>query len=350
MSDKTPQQQNSEEIDLGQLFQLIGNGFKKLGNFIASIFKGLFHLLMLFLLFIQKHFIKFAIAGFVGLGLGIFLDIKKDQKYISTMVVEPNFNSVQQLYNNIDFYNELADAKDSIALSSALGIKVGEAASINEVFIESFSDENQKIKLFDQFIRELDTTTVKAIDYEAYLKNFNTFDAKLHKISVISTNNKVAKLLQPKLVEAISDNNYFKLQKEINDVNMNLTETMYKQQLIDIDSLQGLYKRVLDKGADKEMTGTSISLGENGTGQHKELDLLKERDLLKDKLVRLNKDRADKTTILNIISDFPNRGVEHGGIFKSYKFLIPLVFIGLVLGLLALLELNKFLNTYKNKD
>lgn len=346
MSEKQPQQA-SEEIDLGQLFQLIGNAFKKLFNFIGSIFKGIFHTIMLFLLFIQKHFIKFVIAGVVGIGLGIYLDIQKDQKFISSMVVEPNFNSVQQLYNNIDFYNELAISHDSIALASALKITSKEAASIKKLEIESYSDDNQKIKLFDRFIRELDSTTVKNIDFEAYLKNFNTFDARFHKINLISTNSTVAKKAQPAIVKSISSNGYFKEQKATNDNNIKLQEEIYTQQLEEIVSLQQLYKEVMTKEAAKEMQGTNINLADNGGGQHKELDLLKERDLLKDKIVALNQEKANKITILNVISDFPSRGVELGGIANQYKFLLPILLVALLLFLLLLLELNKVLKNYK---
>ncbi len=347
MSDK--QQQSSEEIDLGQLFQLIGNAFKKLFNFIASIFKGIFHFIMLFLLFIQKHFIKFVIAGVIGIGLGIYLDSKKEQKYISSMVVEPNFNSVQQLYNNIDFYNELAKAKDSVALSNALKITSTEAASIKELIIESYSDENQKIKLFDQFIRELDTTTVKNLDFEAYLKNFNTFDARFHKINLISTDSRVAKKAQPEIVKSISNNGYFKEQKATNDNNIILQDSIYKQQLDEIVSLQQLYKSVMEKEAAKEMQGTNINLAENSRSQSKEIELLKERDLLKEKIVKLNQERADKTSILNVISDFPTRGVELGGFVNQYKFILPILLVSLLLVFFLLLELNKALKQY-NKE
>ncbi len=49
----------SEEIDLGQLFSLIGNAFSRFFQFIGDIFKNLFHFIILFLQFIQKHFWKF---------------------------------------------------------------------------------------------------------------------------------------------------------------------------------------------------------------------------------------------------------------------------------------------------
>ena len=339
----------SEEIDLGQLFQLIGRGFQKLFNFIGSILSGIFHAIITFLLFLQKNFVVLIIAVVVGAVGGFLADMYKTPKYISKMVVEPNFNSVQQLYNNIDFYNDLAMARDSLTLSRVLEISVSDAASIKKVFVDSYSDENQKIKLFDEFIRELDTTTVKALDYQSYLENFNSMDARFHQISIVATDDSTAKKVQPAIIASISANEYFKLQKRINDENLDLQENIYNQQLLEIDSLQQLYKRVLEKEAGKPMQGTSINLAENGGAQNKELELVQERDILKDRLVVLNKERANKTSILNVISDFPARGVKQKGFWRNYKFILPVLLLGLTVGLLALRELNRYLKTYNQK-
>ena len=345
-----PIKNTSDEIDLGQLFQLIGRGFRKLFDFISSIFKGIFHLFILFLLFLQKNFIVLATAIVFGAVGGFVADMYKTPKYISKMVVEPNFNSVQQLYNNIDFYNDLAKSEDSLTLSRALDVSVAEAATIKKVFVDSYSDENQKIQLFDEFIRELDTTTVKALDYESYLKNFNSMDARFHQISLVATDDQVAKKVQPAIVESISANEYFKLQKRINDENLDLQERIYNQQLGEIDSLQQLYKRVLEKEAEKPMQGTNINLAENGESQNKELALVQERDVLKNQLVLLNRDRANKSSILNVISDFPARGVIVKGFWKSYKFVLPLLLLALAFLVLNLLTLNRYLKNYKAKN
>jgi len=349
MADQPVNQNNSDEIDLGQLFQMIGRGFQKFFNFIGSIFKGIFHLIMLFLLFVQKNIIIIAAAIIIGGVGGFVLDTIVPEKYVSRMVVEPNFNSVQQLYNNIAFYNDLAEAQDSVALATALNITDREAATIKEIFTDSYSDENQKIKLFDKFIRELDTTTVKAIDYENYLQNFNSMDARFHQISLISTDNRVAKKAQPAIINSISVNEYFKLQKRINDENLELQEEIYRGQLSEIDSLQSLYRTVLVKEADKPMQGTNINLAEGGESKGRELALIQEKDILKEKLVELNEERANKSTIINVISDFPTRGVEQKGILNSYKFKLPIVLLILVFGILALLELNRYLKSYNQK-
>ncbi len=344
-----PTPSSSEEVDLGQLFQLIGNAFRKLFQFIGNIFKGIFHIIILFLLFIQRHFIKFVVAAVVGLALGIYLDMVKTPKFVSTMVVEPNFNSVQQLYNNINFYNELAEAQDSTALAEAMEVSVGEAAKIKKFVVESYSDENQKVQLFDRFVRSLDSTTKKAIDMEDYLENFNAMDSRFHTISVTATNNTVAKKIQPSIIKSISRNEYFRLQQSISDKNISLQDSLYKKQLMEVDSLQRLYKRVMEKEAEKPLQGTSISLGENGGQENKELALINQVDKLKQNLVSLNEERANKSSILNVISAFPRRGVEVKGIFISNKFRIPVVFIGITLLILSMLELNTYLKNYKKE-
>ncbi|ALM08457.1 hypothetical protein SB49_12010 [Sediminicola sp. YIK13] len=351
MSNQQPLNNNSssEEVDLGQLFQMIGDGFKKLFNFIGSIFKGIFNIIIHFLLFIQKHFVKLAIAGVVGLAIGVYVDIVKEPKYLSTMVVEPNFNSVQQLYNNVHFYNELAEAEDSTALAEALDITRKEAAFIKEFTVESYSDENQKVQLFDKFVRSLDTTTQKAIDMEKYLNNFNSFDARFHTVSVTATNNTIAKKIQPSIINSISRNEYFNLQKSISDINIELQDSLYSKQIAEIDSLQMLYKRVMIKEADKLMQGTNISLGENGGKENKELALINKVEELKTSLVLLNEERANKSSIINVISAFPRRGVKVKGVWNSYKFWIPVGLIGLILVVLSILELNTYLKNYKKE-
>ncbi|UOB19407.1 hypothetical protein [Abyssalbus ytuae] len=349
MSENIKPQNSSEEVDLGQLFKLIGDAFNKLFRFIGNIFKWIFHFLIGILIFVQKHFLKFAIAGLIGLIIGGILDYRKEPKYISKMVVEPNFQSVQQLYNDIDFYNELASSKDSVTLASSLNISVSEAASIKEIKSRSFSDENQKFKLFDAFLKTLDTTTRAIIDYKSFLDNFNTFDARFHEISIISTNSRVAKKTQGAIISSITNNDYFELQKKISDENIVLQEEIYKTQLQQIDSLQRFYREVMLKTAEKEGGGTTINLA--GTKEDtKELELLKQIDILKENLVLLNQERANKANTLNVISAFPERGVEMKKVFDRYLFWCFGGAIAVMFLVLVLRELNRFLEKYQKNN
>lgn len=349
MSKDLPQPQQSEEVDLGQLFNLIGNAFDRFFKLIRKIFQVLFKSTILFLLFLQKHFVKLIVIGALGLIIGFYLDLKKDTRYTSSMVVEPNFNSVQQLYNNINFYNELALAKDSLTLSEALDISKLDASHVKEFKVESYSDENQKVQLFDLFVRSLDSTTQKAIDIKEYLNNFNSLDARFHTVSVIATDNSVAKKIQPAIINSISKNNYFNLQKDISDINIKLQDSLYIKQLIEIDSLQLLYKKVMLAEAERPVGGTNIDLGQKGGGEIRELALISKMEYFKEALVELNQERANKSSILNVISDFPRSGVEIKGLLNSYKFRVPFLFECLTLLVFILIEINIYLKNYRKE-
>lgn len=339
----------NEEVDLGQIFNAIGTLFKSVKNAVIQLFQGLGNLLLWLLLFLQKNVLFFILSVLIGAIAGYFIEDREPTQYISKMVVEPNFNSVQQLYNNVVFYNDLAKSEDSITLGSTLGVSPEIAASIVKVTVDSYSDENQKIQLFDRFIKELDTTTVKAIDYNEFLKNFNSLDARFHQITIIATNSDVAKMVQPQILSAIEKNDYFKRQKAIFETNIELQASINKQQLKEIDSLQELYKKVMLEQASNPLQGTNISLGEatNDRSGVKELALLDQRELIKQRLVRLNQESTDKETIVNVISDFPVKGVKDKRWSSNFILLLPVLMTGITTIILLLIQLNKFLKKKK---
>ncbi len=67
---QVPQQQpqQSEEVDLGHLFKLIGDAFNRFFNFIANIFKGAFNVIVLLLIHFYKRFFWYVAAVVIGLG------------------------------------------------------------------------------------------------------------------------------------------------------------------------------------------------------------------------------------------------------------------------------------------
>src|SRR5690606_38359971 len=125
----------------------------------------------------------------------------------------------------------------------------------------------------------------------------------------------------------ISNNSYFNLQKNISDSNIKLQDSLYNKQIAEIDSLQVLYKQVMLKEAERSIQGTNISLGENGSQNNRELSLINKMEDLKLGLVQLNIERGNRSSILNVISDFPRKGAQAKGFFKSNKFRMPVLFL-----------------------
>lgn len=336
----------SEEIDLGELFKFIGDVFNRFFKFIGNIFKALFHLFILFLNFIRIHFLKFIIAVFFGLAVGGYLDYKSEPIYRSSMIIEPNFNSVQQLYNNIEFYNQLAKQKENKALAEALQISETEALYIKKVSIESFSDQTQRIKQFSQFISELDSISQRKVDYEDYLENFNNINAKFHKIEIEAISSVVAKRCQKAIVTSIENNEYFRLQKEINDRNIALKDSVIDKQQEEINDLQVFYKKIKIIEAQKPDGTTSINLAENQPDQISEIELLNQARKLKDEKIELNNEKANTKNTINIISEFPNKGALVNDFLKKKVVILPIVSITVLFLALILILLNKYLMNY----
>ena len=115
-----------EEVDLGSLFVIIGKGFSNFFNFIGNIFKGIFHFLITILIFLRENILKIGIAGFIGLIAGFFLEVKTPKKFESEMLLKPNFESTRQLYNNVNYYNDLVKQKDTVSLQKIFNLdKIG---------------------------------------------------------------------------------------------------------------------------------------------------------------------------------------------------------------------------------
>ncbi len=340
---------HSEEIDLGQLFKLIGDTFSRFFKFIGAIFKNSFHLFILFLNFLRRHFLKFAIAIILGVIVGGYWDYNSQPVFRSSMIIEPNFNSAQQLYNNIEFYNQLAEQKDYATLAEALHINPKEAFNIKKMSIESFSDQAQKIKQFSTFISDLDSISQKQVDYNDFLQNFNNINAKFHRIKIEATSAEIAKKCQKAIVTSIENNEYFTLQKKINDRNIALKDSVISMQQSEINELQEFYKRVKILEAQKPQGNTSINLAENQQDQMSEIELLKQARTLKDEKIELNNEKANTENTINIISEFPNKGVLIDDFFNKKMVVLPILFsMILFLGLLLHL-LNSYLMNYDRK-
>ena len=122
MNKNLQEPQSSEEVDLGQLFKLIGNAFNRLFKFIGSILNSLFLAFVWLVFFAKKHILKVIIAAIVGFGIGFVKQYTEDPIYKSMMIVKQNYNTGENLDNTLSYYNNLIVNKDSLALSESLNI------------------------------------------------------------------------------------------------------------------------------------------------------------------------------------------------------------------------------------
>ena len=346
MSTNQQKNNNEEEVDLGSLFVIIGRGFKNLFNFIGSIFKGIFNFIITILLFLKSNIIKIGIAALVGFIAGLLLENFSSDKFGSQMLVEPNFKSAMQLYNNVNYYNDLVKQKDTLGLENTFNIDKETAASLKSFIIEPIVNENDIINSYNDFIRDVDTLTVKSYKFEKFKESFTDLDYRVHRIEVVAEKNDVFTKLDEVIISSIVDNKYFNRLKQLTNENLNRTDSLYRQNLSQIDSLRRVYMTVMIAEAKKQSTGTSIDLGgEKRTT--KELELFETNRKINYDLKNISEEKSSKYEVINVISNFQPIGYQIKGIVKSYVFKLTLLGMFLMIFALLLLQLNTYLNNYK---
>ena len=339
-------QNNEEEVDLGSLFLIIGKGFSNFFNFIGNFFKGIFHFIIAILIFLKQHVIKIGIAAIIGLITGVFLEVKISKRYGSELLLEPNFNSARQLYNNVNFYNDLVKQKDTLGLQRTFNIDKESAASLVKFEIEPLRLDVDLINSYNDLILSVDTLTIKSYKYKDFKTAFTDYDFKVHKVTVIAEKNNVFEKLDDVIISSVVNNKYFNRLKVLTNEGLNRTDSLYRQNLTQIDSLRKVYMEVMMEEAKKQTTGTNIDLG-GEKRKTKELELFDTNRRINEELRELAIEKSEKYEVINIISNFQQIGYEIKGVTKNYGFLLAMASAGLMILFLLFIKLNKFLENYK---
>jgi hypothetical protein len=346
MSTNQQKNNNEEEVDLGSLFVIIGKGFTKFFNFIGSIFKGIFHGFISILIFLKSNVIAIAIATIIGAVAGFFLEKDSVDLFESEMLVKPNFGSTKLLYKNIDFYNDLVKQKDTASLVETFQLTRAEAGSLKGFKIENLPSEHDIVDAYDKFAISNDTTTIKSFEYENFKATFSELDYKIHRIIAKSTQNNIFIKLQPAIIDAVKNNTYFKLSRNVVYKSLVTSDTILKRSIAQIDSLQSSYVKATLKEANKSTSGTNIDLG-SSSSRPKEVELFETNRRLIEDLQDIVEDKVEKSEVVHVVSGFKPIGYKVSGITKNFIFLLGVLGAVLVIITLLLIKLNSYLNNYK---
>ena len=242
MSKDKPQPQESEEVDIGQLFKLIGNAFDRLFKFIASIFIGVYKMVLLLLIHFYKKVVWYAAAVIIGAAVGFILDMNSDRLYGANMFIETNFNSARQVYENIKQFHQLANVdKDSLELAKRLNISVGEAAKLKGFYVMQDIDENSIAEMYSSFYTKLDSVSRLEMTFDRYKQSLTPYNFKIHQIGVASTDKTIYKKIENAFVSQISSNDYLESLLTVNRENLERQDKTLAVQIQKTDSLVNEY-------------------------------------------------------------------------------------------------------------
>jgi hypothetical protein len=342
-------QTKEDDLDIAQLFILIGKGFTGIINFIAHLLKTIFGWFLLFLIFIRGNLKKMMLAALIGGSLGaVYQYALKEVQYESSMTVEPNFGSTVQLYKNIDYYLSLVKQDDFESLASSLNISQEEAASISWIEIEPYSNENQVLLSFKDFIAELDSNAVKQVDYKIFSKEQPIESFKYHVINITSKDKYVFTKLASPIINSISSNSYYNKVKATANKNLILKKSALESSMIELDSLRELYKKVLLTESANENSGTNIFMSETGSVT-KEVDVFDKYLVMNEELIKVNEKLTTENEVVNVVSSFNAIGMKVKTWYKNFAVIGFFAGLTLMFLLISIRKLDQQLVNYKNQ-
>ncbi len=325
MSEQVP---NNEEIDLGQLFKVIGKGISNFFQGIKNLFIGLLNIFIQIALFIKQHFIKIALITFLGAAFGLYKDLYTPKNFESTMLVESHFESAAQLYNIVADINK----KDYKGLL--------------QIVIQPVKTDLLQLAIYDKFIIDLDTTTIKNVAYDKFISSLKETDYPLHNITVKTTDSKLFDKIEQAIVEKLNTNKRLTQKQKTSINNIKFTKEKLHQDLSTLDSLEKVYQKALLAESQNNSVGTSIVTAKQNNAQNKELEVFKEKQEIIDAISNLNNAQDDKNKILRIIAHFSKKNKEVGVIdFKTIKYGLAAFFLAVFS--ILFFNFNRYLNTLK---
>ena len=296
------------------------------------------------------------IATILGFGFGYAKEKISDPIYQSWVTVKQNYNTGKNLYNLIDYYNRLIKDQDTLALKSALKVPTQLAASIKSIDIAPSMTETQIIKNYDNYIKGLDSALAATINYGTYYESLNVYEFEEQQIIINAEERINLNPVFEKIVENINNSDYFKRENEKDIKQLNNRESALKQVLVKSDSLQNMYKRVLERSLDNTSAAqTSITIeGSDQIDKTKEFELYKSEIEIRRELVRIEREREDKEQILEIISNKQETAIvkDKIKIFNmsiGQKLFYSMAFALVAFVMLLFLNFIKFLERYREK-
>ncbi len=340
-----------EEIDLVKLFSLIGNVFTDFFNFLGKIIKGIFHYLILFLIFIRQHILKLVIAIVLGAIVGTFVDKLSAKKYSYDMIIQPNYNSIDQIFELQEYYNTLIMNADTLALAKEFKISKSAAAKLYSFSLTPHESEKEQILAFNAFLQKTDSLVHKHFTFQDF-KGFGTskYDSEFYIYRVESYSYKLTSLEEPVIAD-IEKNKYLQRRKRIQLQNLKLDSIATVESIVELDSLRSLYKKVtlLEVENQKSTTSTStyIDFSKDDTQNNNDIKFFEVSKSLKNDLIEIELQKETSENIVNVITSFSPTGKNRYSFYSSKAFQISILFGGLVLIITLLIAINNYLIQYR---
>nr|WP_298996114.1 hypothetical protein [uncultured Allomuricauda sp.] len=323
MEEQQKNQNTSDEIDLGQLFQMIGRGFNKLGIAFLRLF-----------LYLKRR--AFILGGLILLGLGIGYGLNQitEEKKKIEVIVKPNLDSENYLYDVVEEIASNIKAKDT-SFFKTLGIPID---NLGQYKIEVQPIEREMGKEGDlEYLALLEKFQNKNEFSEVIRAEFLKNSVLNHRIIFTFKNVRDGQVFSEKVMEYINSTEFF--QNLVKTSNENAANRIKQNEILiqQIDILVANYTKSIAE-AQNQLPSNQILLDNEKpmdiTGLfHLKNGLIQDSEQKKIEL----QERQEPINVLNFGK--PQQVIK--AFFGKKLVLLPILFLGTFLLLELLLLLNK---------
>lgn len=355
MSEDNKTKPQNEEVDLVQLFNMIGKVVSRFFKFIRGVLNSLFLAFVWLVFFFREKIIFLIVSIILGAGLGFYFQKTTKPVYVSNFTIKQNYDTGETLYKAINYYNDLVFQNDFKTLNKSLGINTSDSEAIIGFNIEPVVTENQKLQAYNLYLKTLDSTAASKIEYASFVKNNKDYNYEDQQIIIKASNRSNFKTVFNSIITNIENNVFFKRLQEKQIVNLEHKKTNLEKILIQSDSLQNTYKRVLETTTQKSNSEVGITIeGNSNESKTKEYDLLLNDLKLRREIVDIEKQRKNKESIIEVVSSRQESGaIQNEKQLFGFKIGLMLYYIVICFAMTLLVLLSfrffRFLEKFKDK-
>lgn len=346
MSTETTPKHSNDEVDILQIFKLIGDGIKKALQFFYNLIYNIFVFIIQILMFLKRNILYIVGAALLGFGLSYFLERNNLPIYEGEAIVEPNFQTELELRSRIDQFNLLLAEENHTQLAEDLNIDVDQASEI--IYFEMnpiYSLNKQRYDYYD-YIYEKDSTLSKTFTFDMYLENMRFEDYPEFAIRIVSLNQHIYKDLGNSIWD-FSDSENIKKRQQFLTESYRVNKKYLENTLKSIDSTRSTLRQVMISEANKNSNATTtFDLGSNSTYSERP-ELYNYEKELRLELMQVIRAIEGTNEVVNVTKNFPKSGRL---VLSSQRNNIIIAFVSAVIVILLLISLVKYLSkAEKNK-
>ncbi len=307
--------QQSDEIDLAQLFKLISKGIDKIGNLLLRVY-----------IYIRKRILKLIGLLIIGLAISYGLSQIVSKKQKTEVIVRPNFESKNYVYEvvseidaNLKELNPSFFEKMDVAVEDLKGFKIEINAIEDEVADKAENELLNEIEYLDLLKNFKDESFV----IDILRSELSEKSIVNYKITFSYNDGTKGPKIAEKMMNYINKNEYFQDLKSVYIVNAKSRIEKNKAIIFQIDDLIKNYSKSLIMNKEKSSSSAVIIEKESALNLPSLFEM--KNNLLKE-IEEKELELAQQTDILTI-QNFGDNQVVKKSFFNQTYFLIPSLLI-----------------------